>query len=296
VVRVADRFGDYGLVGVVLYETEADRCKVDSLLLSCRVLGRGVEHAVVSWLGQRAVNEGKRFVQFTYVPTEKNLPALQFITSIGDQYRNDGDTSWTFPAERLAGVEYNPEDKAPIPEELTATPKGSGDRPAMPLDLWRLSGRARSERLQQVGEDLSNIDRLGEAIERYRLTQQPLHATTDLTPRNTLETALTNIWRKVLGRPHIGLNDNFFEAGGTSLRAVQVIAMIKKELKKTLSIVTLFECPTIKLLGAKLNADQNSSDGPSNAGAPEIRGQQRRHKAIRRRTTEVPLTAQNECN
>ncbi len=62
VVRVADRFGDYGLVGVVLYETEADRYKVDTLLLSCRVLGRGVEHALVSRLGQRAVKEGGRNV------------------------------------------------------------------------------------------------------------------------------------------------------------------------------------------------------------------------------------------
>ena len=52
----------------------------------------------------------------------------------------------------------------------------------------------------------------------------------------------------------VGLNDNFFEAGGTSLRAVQVIAMIKKELNQTLSIVSLFECPTVTLLAAKLSA------------------------------------------
>ena len=91
VVRVVDRFGDYGLVGVLMYEAEADRYKVDTFLLSCRVLGRGVEHALVSRLGQRAVKEGKRFVEFTYRPTEKNLPALEFITSIGDQYRNEAE-------------------------------------------------------------------------------------------------------------------------------------------------------------------------------------------------------------
>ncbi|PYK01934.1 MAG: hypothetical protein DME23_02890, partial [Verrucomicrobia bacterium] len=79
------------------------------------------------------------------------------------------------------------------------------------------------------------------------------------------------------------------EAGGTSLRAVQVIAMIKKELKKTLSIVTLFECPTIRLLGAKLNAAAYSPQGASNAGAAEIRGQQRRHKTIGRRTRQLQL-------
>ena len=122
VVRVVDRFGDYGLVGVLMYEAEADRYKVDTFLLSCRVLGRGVEHALVSRLGQRAVKEGKRFVEFTYLPTGKNLPALEFITSIGDQYRNEASTSWTFPAERLASVEYDPDEKAPI------AARGTGNR------------------------------------------------------------------------------------------------------------------------------------------------------------------------
>ena len=122
VVRVVDRFGDYGLVGVLMYEAEADRYKVDTLLLSCRVLGRGVEHALVSWLGWRAVKEGKRFVEFTYLPTGKNFPALEFITSIGDQYRNEASTSWTFPAECLASVEYDPDEKAPI------AARGTGNR------------------------------------------------------------------------------------------------------------------------------------------------------------------------
>jgi FkbH-like protein/FkbM family methyltransferase len=62
VVSVADRFGDYGLVGVLIFFTETDRYKVDTFLLSCRVLGRGVEHSLVSHLGQRAVKEGKAFV------------------------------------------------------------------------------------------------------------------------------------------------------------------------------------------------------------------------------------------
>jgi len=80
------------------------------------------------------------------------------------------------------------------------------------------------------------------------------------------------------------MNDNFFEAGGTSLRAVQVIAMIKKELKQNVSIVSLFECPTIKLLSAKLNAAPCCPQGQLNGGAAGMRGQQRRYKAIRRRT------------
>ena len=97
---------------------------------------------------------------------------------------------------------------------------------------------------------------------------------------NTLETALLNIWRKVLGSPRIGVNDNFFEAGGTSLRAVQVIAMIKKELKQTLSIVSLFECPTVTLLAAKLSAMSGEARGGTAVAA--LRGQRRRYNTIRR--------------
>jgi hypothetical protein len=78
------------------------------------------------------------------------------------------------------------------------------------------------------------------------------------------------------------MNDNFFEAGGTSLKAVQVIAMIKKELRQTLSIVSLFECPTVTLLAAKLSATSGETRvGTPTAGAAALRGQRRRYKAMR---------------
>ena len=89
----------------------------------------------------------------------------------------------------------------------------------------------------------------------------------------------------MLGRPRIGMNDNFFEAGGTSLRAVQVIAMIKKELNQTLSIVSLFECPTVTLLAARLSATSGESQGePPNAAAAQ-RGRQRRYNTLRRKAS-----------
>src|SRR4029079_11792113 len=62
VVRVVVRFGDYGLVGVLMYESQHDRYKVDTFLLSCRVLGRGVEHALVSWLRPPGAQGGQNIV------------------------------------------------------------------------------------------------------------------------------------------------------------------------------------------------------------------------------------------
>jgi hypothetical protein len=259
-----------------MYEAAADHYKVDTLLLSCRVLGRGVEHGLVSWLGQRAVKEGKRSVEFTYVPTGKNLPALEFITAIGDQYQNESGSSWTIPAEYLANIKYEPDERAPI--ECPATPASKPEVTPRPFGI-----ADRSQRLQQIGEKLCDIDQLAKAIEEYRLRRQPLQVAADSTPGDALETVLVNIWKKVLGRPQIGINDNFFEVGGTSLRAVQIIALIKKELKRTLSIVSLFEGPTVKLLAAKLAESSGEDRGESTVSAAALRGQQRRHSAMRRR-------------
>jgi hypothetical protein len=220
-------------------------------------------------------------VEFTYLPTARNLPALEFITSIGDQHRNEARRSWTFPAERLANVEYDRDEKKLIGHEALATvnpPAKPTPRPAVAFGVadW-------SERLQGIGESLCDIDLLAKAIEEYRLGKHAVHAPADVTPGNTLETALASIWRKVLGRPRIGMNHNFFEAGGTSLKAVQVIALIRKELKQTLSIVSLFECPTLKLLSAKLSAAPGEARVETSTAEAALRGQRRRNKATRQR-------------
>jgi len=90
-----------------------------------------------------------------------------------------------------------------------------------------------------------------------------------------------------LVNPQVTGNDNFFEAGGNSLKAVMVIATIRKELKRTISVVTLFECPTVKLLAAKLGAPaQDRGDTPT-VGEAEQRGQQRRYKKTKRRSAQL---------
>ncbi len=49
-VRVKDRFGDNGIVGVLITRTEDDVCEIDTFLLSCRVIGRTIETAMLGFL------------------------------------------------------------------------------------------------------------------------------------------------------------------------------------------------------------------------------------------------------
>lgn len=278
-VRVADRFGDYGLVGVVLYETEADRFKLDTFLLSCRVLGRGVEHAVLSSIGQRALSAGQKFVELTCLPTERNLPAREFVSSLGDQYRSKAGESWFVPAEYLASLQYNPDAKTRPSNDKPATP--SVEKPPLP-PTFGFGRSARSEHLQRIGEELYDIGQVAKAIDEFRLRTQGPDGVAETEPSGRLETMVLNIWRKVLGRPGIGLNVNFFEVGGTSLKAVQVIAMIRKELKQNLPIISLFECPTVRLLAARLSATAGSPSSEPSTARAAVRGRQRRSRARRR--------------
>ena len=82
----------------------------------------------------------------------------------------------------------------------------------------------------------------------------------------------------MLGRAEVGPNENFFEAGGTSLKAVQLVALIRKELNQRLSVVSVFECPTLALLSARLGP---AAEDESRVPAALLRGQRRRQSAAR---------------
>lgn len=70
--RLADRFADHGLVAVVLARAVDDVLDVDTFLMSCRVIGRGLETVLVEELAAHARDRGLRAVRGRYVPTDRN--------------------------------------------------------------------------------------------------------------------------------------------------------------------------------------------------------------------------------
>ena len=72
-IRVADKFGDYGLVGVAVLHREDDAWDIETLLMSCRVLGRGIETAFIARLVDDVRAAGAERVTAGYVPTAKNV-------------------------------------------------------------------------------------------------------------------------------------------------------------------------------------------------------------------------------
>ena len=86
-LRVRDRFGDHGLVSVLIAVpedgTEGDVLRVETWLMSCRVIGRTVEHFHFGALMDRARTLGYRTILGEFIPTKKNTPVAELYESLG---------------------------------------------------------------------------------------------------------------------------------------------------------------------------------------------------------------------
>jgi len=82
-MRVADKFGDEGIVGVAIVKKKEKEWIIDSFLLSCRVIGRKVETALLAKIIEDSRKNGVFILIGEYIPTSKNEPASSFYRDHG---------------------------------------------------------------------------------------------------------------------------------------------------------------------------------------------------------------------
>lgn len=72
-MNISDRFGEYGLVGLtILKKTNEEDWEIDTLLMSCRVLGRGAETSLIAKTAEAVSQKGGKKLVGQYIPTQKN--------------------------------------------------------------------------------------------------------------------------------------------------------------------------------------------------------------------------------
>lgn len=76
-ISVKDKFGDNGICGVVILEVK-EETHIDTFLLSCRVMGRKIENAIMSYIEKRTLELGFKTIYGEYIPTKKNIPVKNF--------------------------------------------------------------------------------------------------------------------------------------------------------------------------------------------------------------------------
>ena len=95
-VRLADRFGDHGLISVLFAHVQADILTVDGWLMSCRVLKRGVAEFLLNELVVAAKARGVSRIVGTYIPTSRNSMVEHHYRDLGFSAVDDRDgvTTW----------------------------------------------------------------------------------------------------------------------------------------------------------------------------------------------------------
>jgi amino acid adenylation domain-containing protein/FkbH-like protein/thioester reductase-like protein len=249
VVHVRDRFGDYGLVGAVLYRCVSSSLEVDTFVLSCRVLGRGVEYCIVNELGRIARLAGLPHVVLGYRQTPRNAPAWSFLEQFFARF---AEPSWAdsqgaatrrcrVPAEYAEHLRYEPSAAA------ATAPAGSA------------SPQATSSVSHAWHDAAYRFSRVEDFVQEIARSARPVHATAQyLGSLNETESAVAGLWADLLGVAQVGLDADFFNLGGDSLLAVQVIARLESELGWQLSLYDFLEGPTVRQVAAKLSGTARS--------------------------------------
>lgn len=216
-VEVSDRFGDYGLVGVLIVDEKDGALEIDSFLLSCRVLGRGVEHRMMAFLADYAIERRLGTVAARLTPTKQNAPARQFLYGIGGPWKQEatGELIFRFPVDSVRGLQWKP---APVSASQAAV---------------------NPVRATETNRQTPNYVRIARALS----TPAQILSEMRRQVRGTLDAALTaterglaEIWADLLQKPSISASDNFFDLGGHSLLAVLLLVRVHETFGVQLSI------------------------------------------------------------
>jgi acyl transferase domain-containing protein len=109
---------------------------------------------------------------------------------------------------------------------------------------------------QQAAAGTNLLDQLQATASAARAVERSGSDDVYVAPGSELERAVAAVWEELFGIQHVGAADNFFEMGGNSLLAIQLVSRLRKELEIELPLNTLFESPTVTGLATAIESIQ----------------------------------------
>jgi acyl carrier protein len=105
----------------------------------------------------------------------------------------------------------------------------------------KISGQSNiSETLSYIAQNLNNIQKIAEEV-NSQTTFQVLEDHSHIPPTTPIEIRLEEIWSEYLKLNHIGINDDFFTLGGTSILLMRILSKVKKEFQVEITVKIAFD-------------------------------------------------------
>jgi amino acid adenylation domain-containing protein/FkbH-like protein/non-ribosomal peptide synthase protein (TIGR01720 family) len=275
-VRVRDKYGDYGLVGSVFVSRGAQAWTVFGFMLSCRVLGRGVEHALLRELAREAAASGAATLSVDFAKLARNAPALQFLQSlpgviaVAATGTQDAVSQFLLPVD--AAARWQPGHDDAVPEADADAPVAKNQAPVATATDKQLSGRTSGYYAYMAGTLQSGAAIL-HALRRQGLVQTTASAraaTTRTPPGTATETTLAQFFCELLGVAEVSREDAFHDLGGHSLKAMMLLARIAARFGISLDFNDLQANPDIGTLAARIEEALAGADPALAAGLPVL--------------------------
>lgn len=234
-LHASDRFGDYGDVGLVIYHLRGSLLLVENFLLSCRVLGKGVEHRLLAEVGSIAAMHRCVGIVLPFKATERNQPVASFLLEFGQDCLKDG--IYHFPTRRALEIKFDPDKFSP---SVSGTSQSAiaeiRPKPDFAAIAWKLT-TARAI----VAE-----------VETATQRSRPASAGPAKAAQSALQETLIQIWSEVLRVSPVGISDHFTDLGGQSLAAMRIVSRIATQCSVRLPLTSLFLYPTIEKLADRI--------------------------------------------
>ncbi|MDP0490528.1 MAG: amino acid adenylation domain-containing protein [Verrucomicrobiota bacterium JB023] len=260
-LAVSDRFGEYGLTGLASAHRDGTSYLVDSFLMSCRILGKGVEQRFLARLAELAQASGCTQLVFNFEENDRNVPVRNFLSRLSLTSHAGQEGRYTVSLEDAVAASQRP-----ISEPANDTRTSQVTQPASPVPTATYRAIALNSTARKLSTFLTpNPD------------ARPELTSTFAAPKGDVEQSLSALWTRILGISPIGRHDRFSELGGKSLQVIQLLSAIARDFPDAkLTSAELFENPTLasqaRLLGASrpesaketppepAKSDSNSSD------------------------------------
>lgn len=255
-INVSDRFGEYGLTGVIIASKQKGYV-IDTFLLSCRILGKGVEHKLIRFLGARVSDNKSDILEIPLRKTAKNIPAQMFLDQNFKDYKyvNDESIIYLIPVSVAISFSFSP---AMVKEEQDKKVTIQREEPKSDINT-----ELRNSFYYLVINNYLELCNIKKELKKLTSVQpdRPMMAGGD--DSGQIVRIISSIWKEILNRDDIKLTDNFFEIGGHSVLIPQIVISLEKNYDIKIKIVDIFQYPTIKDLSGFI---QSKNHGEKSKG------------------------------
>ena len=276
VVRVTDKFGDYGIVGTVLYSLDSQRLRVDSFLLSCRALGRRVEQQMLRHLVTVAEARSCESIEIPFQRTEKNEPAENLLGSLGFVVPRDSFARHSWDVALAALKSHLDQSQTSAPDSVMTevaddmTRRAAGETTLhLESSQTRSNPRSDSERMTWVATQLADVAQVMQRIETATVARPELNEPY-VAPQSATQAAVAAICSRVMGLQAIGIQDPLKSLGLGSLQVVQILGYLHREFSTDLSIMELFSLPTIEKIAERIQRIEPTVIDAAERGNPAV--------------------------